>query len=83
MEGFVKETEGYETVIFAGGIAPCLEGEDMPVRVPGFRGGDRETIQLPQVQTFISILKSEEFHRRLEETGGYGWHQAGRIINIG
>lgn len=55
---FVKETEGYETVIFAGGIAPCLEGEDMPVRVPGFRGGDRETIQLPQVQkNLVKALK--------------------------
>ena len=49
-DAFVKAAEGYETVIFAGGIAPCLEGEDMPVRVPGFRGGDRETIALPEVQ---------------------------------
>ena len=57
-DAFVKETEGYETVIFAGGIAPCLEGEDMPVRVPGFRGGDRETIQLPQVQkNLVKALK--------------------------
>ena len=57
-EAFVKETEGYETVIFAGGIAPCLEGEDMPVRVPGFRGGDRETIELPEVQKkLVKMLK--------------------------
>ena len=39
-------------------------------------------LELPQVQAFISVLCSEEFHRKLEETGGYGWHQAGRIINI-
>lgn len=57
-DAFVKETEGYETVIFAGGIAPCLEGEDMPVRVPGFRGGDRETIELPEVQKkMVKALK--------------------------
>lgn len=57
-DAFVKAAEGYETVIFAGGIAPCLEGEDMPVRVPGFRGGDRETIQLPEVQKkMVKALK--------------------------
>ena len=57
-DAFVKAAEGYETVIFAGGIAPCLEGEDMPVRVPGFRGGDRETIALPEVQKkMIQALK--------------------------
>lgn len=57
-DSFVRATDGYETVIFAGGIAPCLEGEDMPVRVPGFRGGDRETIQLPEVQKkMVQALK--------------------------
>ena len=57
-DAFVKAAEGYETVIFAGGIAPCLEGEDMPVRVPGFRGGDRETILLPEVQKkMVKALK--------------------------
>lgn len=39
-----------EVVIFAGGISPALEGEEMNVAVPGFRGGDRETIELPAVQ---------------------------------
>ena len=49
-EAFVAETEGYGTVIFAGGISPRLEGEEMPVSVPGFRKGDRTTIELPEVQ---------------------------------
>ena len=49
-DAYVKAVEDCETVIFAGGIAPCLEGEEMPVKVPGFRGGDRETIELPEVQ---------------------------------
>ena len=39
-----------DIVIFAGGISPKLEGEEMKVSVPGFRGGDRETIELPRVQ---------------------------------
>ena len=39
-----------ETVIFVGGIAPRLEGEEMKVSEPGFRGGDRTSIELPQVQ---------------------------------
>jgi beta-glucosidase len=38
-------------ILFAGGISPRLEGEEMPVDVPGFRGGDRERIELPAVQT--------------------------------
>lgn len=40
-----------DAIIFAGGISPQLEGEEMPVKVPGFDGGDRTTIRLPQVQT--------------------------------
>ncbi len=39
-----------ETVIFVGGISPGLEGEEMRVNEPGFKGGDRTSIELPQVQ---------------------------------
>ena len=39
-----------ETVVFVGGISPSLEGEEMRVSEPGFRGGDRTSIELPQVQ---------------------------------
>ena len=39
-----------ETVIFVGGISPSLEGEEMRVSEPGFKGGDRTSIELPQVQ---------------------------------
>ena len=46
----LAEMEGYDTVIFAGGISPSLEGEEMPVQIPGFLGGDRTTIELPTVQ---------------------------------
>ena len=39
-----------ETVIFVGGISPRVEGEQMKVEEPGFKGGDRTSIELPQVQ---------------------------------
>ena len=39
-----------DVVIFAGGISPRLEGEEMSVKLPGFKGGDRTDIELPQVQ---------------------------------
>ena len=39
-----------ETIIFVGGISPSLEGEEMKVSEPGFKGGDRTSIELPQAQ---------------------------------
>lgn len=47
----VERVKDADVVIFAGGISPGLEGEEMPVKIPGFRGGDRENIELPAVQT--------------------------------
>jgi beta-glucosidase len=32
------------------GLSPDIEGEEMPVHVKGFDGGDRESIELPAVQ---------------------------------
>ena len=46
----LKQLEGIDVVVFAGGISPRLEGEEMPVHVPGFSGGDRTDIELPDVQ---------------------------------
>lgn len=40
-----------DAFVFVGGISPQLEGEEMPVAVPGFKGGDRTSILLPAVQT--------------------------------
>lgn len=47
---FVRAADGYDIVIFAGGIASCLEGEELKVQAPGFKGGDRVTIELPELQ---------------------------------
>ena len=45
-----------QTVIFVGGISPSLEGEEMRVSEPGFRGGDRTSIELPQAQRDILAM---------------------------
>jgi beta-glucosidase len=39
-----------DVIIFASGISPFLEGEEMGVNLPGFTGGDRTDIALPAVQ---------------------------------
>jgi beta-glucosidase len=39
-----------DVVVYVGGISPRLEGEEMKVSDPGFKGGDRTTIELPQSQ---------------------------------
>ena len=46
----IQKLKGIEVVIFAGGLSTLLEGEEMPVNYPGFKGGDRTDIQLPEVQ---------------------------------
>jgi beta-glucosidase len=46
----VEQLKGISTVIFAGGISSQLEGEEMPIAIPGFKGGDRTDIELPASQ---------------------------------
>ena len=54
----IRQLAGIDKVIFVGGIAPTLEGEEMPVNIEGFRGGDRTSIELPAVQrNFLQALK--------------------------
>ncbi len=43
-------TEASDAVVFVGGLTAQLEGEEMPVPLPGFSGGDRTDLALPQVQ---------------------------------
>lgn len=52
----LQRLEGTDIVVFAGGISSKLEGEEMPVAIPGFNGGDRTDIALPAVQS--SLLKA-------------------------
>ena len=50
MDSVMLLLKDVDIVVFAGGISPRLEGEEMPVHVPGFSGGDRTDIELPGVQ---------------------------------
>ena len=46
----INKLKGIGVVIFVGGLSGQLEGEEMPVSYPGFKGGDRTNIDLPSVQ---------------------------------
>ena len=46
----IKKLQGTDVVVFVGGLSTQLEGEEMPVSYPGFKGGDRTDIELPVVQ---------------------------------
>lgn len=46
----MKVAEKSEVIIFAGGISPLLEGEELQVEIPGFSGGDRTSLDLPAGQ---------------------------------
>lgn len=42
-----------------------------------------EYLELPHIKAFIEIQKMDEFHKRLDELGGYTYERAGeRILNI-
>ena len=49
-EQLLAQIGNAKTVVFVGGISPRVEGEQMRVSDPGFKGGDRTSIELPQVQ---------------------------------
>ena len=55
----IAQLKGIDKVIFCGGISAALEGEEMPVQIDGFKGGDRTSIELPKVQRdFLKALKA-------------------------
>ena len=60
-DALIAQLRGVETVVFAGGISARLEGEEMPIDLPGFKGGDRTDIELPAVQ--------RRFLQKLHEAG--------------
>ena len=57
--GLISKLKGIDVVVFVGGLSTLLEGEEMPVNYPGFKGGDRTDIQLPLVQrNCLKVLKA-------------------------
>lgn len=58
-KALAEKIQDADAIIYAGGISPQLEGEEMPVNAPGFNGGDRTSIALPAVQTeLLKALKA-------------------------
>lgn len=55
----VDRVNDADIIVFAGGISPKLEGEEMNVNAPGFNGGDRTDIELPEIQRqLVAKLKA-------------------------
>jgi beta-glucosidase len=46
----VAATKDADVIVATVGLAPMLEGEEMPVKLAGFTGGDRTSIDLPATQ---------------------------------
>ena len=55
----------------------------IPVGVEEYDFAIREAdLKLPQVEAFLEVLRSQAFHEKLDEIGGYGWRQAGKVERI-
>jgi beta-glucosidase len=61
IESAVAAAKSADAIVFVGGITAQVEGEEMPVPMPGFTGGDRTDISLPHAQ--------RELLKRLYATG--------------
>jgi beta-glucosidase len=49
-EDALSKARQADVVVMVMGISPAVEGEEMPVNLEGFRGGDRTDIGLPKAQ---------------------------------
>jgi beta-glucosidase len=54
-EAVARAKEASVVVAFVG-LSPQLEGEEMPIKIPGFSGGDRTSLDLPEPQE--NLLKA-------------------------
>jgi beta-glucosidase len=57
----VTKAKEADVVVMALGLSPQLEGEEMDVKLEGFRGGDRTKLELPKAQ--------EELLKAVQATG--------------
>ena len=46
----VSTPDSADLIVYAGGLSPQLEGEELPIDTPGFYRGDRTRIELPDSQ---------------------------------
>ncbi|MDR0560460.1 MAG: glycoside hydrolase family 3 C-terminal domain-containing protein [Prevotellaceae bacterium] len=55
----VAKVRDADVIIFAGGISPRLEGEEMSVKIDGFKNGDRTDVEIPAIQRkLVQALKN-------------------------
>ncbi|MDA3880820.1 MAG: glycoside hydrolase family 3 C-terminal domain-containing protein [Prolixibacteraceae bacterium] len=60
IDRIVELIKGTDIVVYAGGINAALEREESNIYAPGFMGGDRTSIELPEAQReVIARLKQE------------------------
>jgi len=50
MNALLSSASSFDAIIFVGGISPQLEGEEFKLKIDGFMGGDRTSIELPRQQ---------------------------------
>jgi beta-glucosidase len=60
-EEALEAARAADVVVFVGGLTADIEGEEMPIALPGFSGGDRTDIALPGAQ--------DRLLRALKDTG--------------
>lgn len=53
VDSAVNAAKNSDAIVFVGGLTAQVEGEEMPVPLPGFTGGDRTDILLPKAQREI------------------------------
>ena len=52
----VKAAKEADAVILVLGLSQRLEGEEMPIKIDGFSGGDRTNLNLPAAQEKLLML---------------------------
>ena len=52
----LAEVGDADAVVFVGGISPNLEGEQLEIEEPGFKGGDRTDLELPKAQRQVIAM---------------------------
>ena len=53
LEALASRAAESDVIIFVGGISPAVEGEELRISLEGFAGGDRERIELPEIQSRV------------------------------
>lgn len=59
-ERLTLDSTDFDVIVYAGGLSPQLEGEELQVEKPGFLKGDRTLIELPQEQQEAILALSKK-----------------------